>query len=336
MKLANLHESPSRELAVGHIKGVWHDLGREVGTRTVGLRRIEVAAGHFSTPAHEHGADEEIFFALSGSGLLWQDGKTYEVRVGDCVVHRPLRGAHTLRAGDGGLDVLVFGQRLDPRLTALPRIGVAWSFPRWVELADGDPPFAREAAAGPPECPPPLAERPRNVVALADAPTAFGGAARLLGQAAGARATGLKHVTLPPGGQGAPAHCHSEEEELFVVLDGGGTLQLWPRGGSSEGLNRFGRHSLCRSRVTRAFGASPRFGQHPRIGQHPLRKGDVISRPAATGVAHALRAGEQGLTYLAYGTCEPGDLCFYPETGRVSLRGLGIALRSPEIEPLPE
>jgi uncharacterized cupin superfamily protein len=336
VKLANLHESPSRELAVGHIKGVWRDLGREVGTRTVGLRRIEVAAGHFSTPAHEHGADEEIFFALSGSGLLWQDGKTYEVRGGDCVVHRPLRGAHTLRAGDGGLDVLVFGQRLDPRLTALPRIGVAWSFPRWVELADGDPPFAREAAAGPPECPPPLAERPRNVVALADAPTAFGGAARLLGQAAGARATGLKHVTLPPGGQGAPAHCHSEEEELFVVLDGGGTLQLWPRGGSSEGLDRFGKHSLCRSRVTRAFGASPRFGQHPRIDQHPLRKGDVISRPAATGVAHALRAGEQGLTYLAYGTCEPGDLCFYPETGRVSLRGLGIALRSPEIEPLPE
>jgi uncharacterized cupin superfamily protein len=305
VKIANLHESPSRELAVGHIKGVWRDLGREVGTRTVGLRRIEVAAGHFSTPAHEHGADEEIFFALSGSGLLWQDGKTCEVRGGDCVVHRPLRGAHTLRAGDDGLDVLVFGQRLDPRLTALPRIGVAWSFPRWVELADGDPPFAREAAAGPPECPPPLAERPRNVVALADAPTAFGGAARLLGEAAGARATGLKHVTLPPGGQGAPAHCHSEEEELFVVLDGTGTLQLWPRGGSSEGLE-----------------------------EHPLRVGDVISRPAATGVPHALRAGKDGLTYLAYGTREPGDLCFYPETGRVSLRGLGIALRSPEIEPL--
>ncbi len=306
MKIANLQESPSRELAVGHIKGVWRDLGREVGTRTVGLRRIEIAAEHFSTPAHEHGADEEIFFALSGSGLLWQDGKTYEVRGGDCIVHRPLRGAHTLRAAEGGLDVLVFGQRLDPRLTALPRIGVAWSFPRWVELADGEPPFAREAAAGPPECPPPLAERPRNVVALTDAPTAFGGAARLLGEAAGARATGLKHVTLPPGERGAPAHCHSEEEELFVVLDGGGTLQLWRRGGSSEGIE-----------------------------EHPLRAGDVISRPAATGVAHALRAGEQGLTYLAYGTREPGDLCFYPETGRVSLRGLGIALRSPEIEPLP-
>jgi uncharacterized cupin superfamily protein len=304
--LPNLYESPSRELAFGHIRGVWRDLGREAGTRTVGLRRIEVAAGHFSTPAHDHGNDEEIFFVLSGGGLLWEEGKTCEVRAGDCIVHRPLRGAHTLRAGDEGLDVLVFGERRDSRLTALPRIGVAWSFPRWVELAGGDSPFAREAAAGPPECPPPAAERPRNVVALADAPTAFGGAARLLAEAAGARATGLKHIALPAGRRGAPPHCHSEEEEIFVVLDGGGTLQLWPRGGDP---------------------ANPE--------EQPLRAGDVVSRLAATGVAHALRAGEQGLVFLAYGTRAPGDMCFYPETGRVSLRGLGIALSSPEIEPLP-
>ena len=67
-----------------------------------------------------------------------------------------------------------------------------------------------------------------------------------------------------------------------------------------------------------------------------MRPGDVVSRPAATGVAHAIRPGEQGLTYLAYGTREANDMCFYPQSGRVSLRGLGIALRSPEIEHLPE
>jgi uncharacterized cupin superfamily protein len=70
--------------------------------------------------------------------------------------------------------------------------------------------------------------------------------------------------------------------------------------------------------------------------EHALKAGDVISRPAATGVAHALRPGAQGLTYLAYGTRESSDMCFYPESGRVSLRGLGIALKSPEIEHLPE
>ncbi len=304
MKLANLHESPARELEVGHIKGVWRDLGREAGSRTVGLRRIEVAEGYFSTPAHEHGADEEIFFVLGGEGLLWQSGETYAVGLGDCIVHRPKRGAHTLRGGAGGLDVLVFGQRRDPALTALPRAGVAWSFPRWVELGDGDSPFAREAAAGAPECPQLSAERPSNVVALADVPAIFDARARRAGKAAGAVATGLNHVVLSAEQHGAPAHCHSLEEELFVVLDGSGVLELWAGG-----------------------------GQTPE--EHELRSGDVVSRPAGTGIAHVLRPGAQGITFLAYGTSESNDMCFYPHTGRVSLRGLGIALRSAEIDYLP-
>lgn len=303
--LPNLYEGQPGEFAVGHIKGVWRDLGREAGTRTVGLRRIEIAEEHFSTPAHEHGGDEEIFFVLGGEGLLWQDGKTYAVGTDDCIVNRPKRGAHTLRGGTGGLDVLVFGQRCDPALTALPRAGIAWSFPRWVELGEGDSPFAREAAAGPPECPPPEAERPRNVVALQDVEAIFDGRARRVGKAAGATATGLNHVVLPAGGQGAPAHCHSLEEELFVVLGGSGILELWGRGAEKS-------------------------------EEHPLSPGDVVARPAGTGVAHALRPGEQGITYLAYGTRESGDMCFYPQSGRVSLRGLGIALRSPEIDYLPE
>src|ERR1700730_5150041 len=101
MTIANLYESPSRELAVGHIKGVWRDLGRAAGTRTVGLRRIEIEEGAFSQPPPEHGAEEEIFFVLGGEGLLWQDGKTYPVRDGDFIVHRPKSGPHTLRAGAG-------------------------------------------------------------------------------------------------------------------------------------------------------------------------------------------------------------------------------------------
>jgi uncharacterized cupin superfamily protein len=289
---------------VGHIKGMWRDPAREAKSQTVGLRRIEIADGYFSTPAHEHGTDEEIFFVLDGEGLLWLDGKTFGVRAGDCMVHRPRRGAHTLRAGEHGLDVLVFGPRGEAALTALPRAGVAWSIPRWVELGAGDSPFAREAAAGPPDCPPAEAERPRGVVALADVAATREGRVRGMGKAAGALATGLNHVVLGAGEHGAPAHCHSREEEIFVVLEGSGTLELWDRG--AEGPE-----------------------------EHPLRAGDVISRPAGTGVSHALRAGEQGLSYLAYGTRDTSDMCFYPGSGRVALRGLGIALRSPEIEHLP-
>jgi uncharacterized cupin superfamily protein len=302
MRRGNLHTGTRMgERSVGHIGGVWHELGGEAGTRAIGLRRIEITPGCFSTPAHEHGKEEEIFFVLGGEGVLWQEGETFRVAAGDCIAHRPGRGAHTLRAGDGGLDVLAFGQRLDAALTALPRAGVAWSGARWVGLGDGDGPFAREAAVGAPDCPEPSVERPANVISLQEAPEAFGGRMRALGRAAGARATGLNHVTLRAGETGAPAHCHSLEEELFVVLEGGGELELWQRGERE---------------------------------QHALEVGDVVARAPGSGVAHALRAGGDGLRYLAYGTREPGDMCFYPESGRVSLRGLGIALRSPEIDYL--
>jgi uncharacterized cupin superfamily protein len=304
VRIGNLEDSPAGEFVFGHIKGMWRDFGREIGTRGVGMRRIEVAPDHFSTPAHDHGADEEIFYVLGGEGLLWQDGQTYHVRAEDCIVHRPKRGAHTLRAGSEGLDVIVFGQRLDPSLTALPRAGVAWSFPRWVELGGGDSPFAQEAAAGPPECPEPQSERPRNVVALSEVTPILDGRARRIGMAAGATATGLNHVVLSPGIEGAPAHCHSQEEEVFVVLDGDGVLELWAPGEKVP-------------------------------SEHPLRAGDVCSRVPGSGIAHSLRPGAGGVTYLAYGTREPGDMCFYPHSGRVSLRGLGIALRSPEIDYLP-
>ncbi|HEY1457423.1 MAG TPA: cupin domain-containing protein [Solirubrobacteraceae bacterium] len=304
MQIANFRSGPSRDVAVGHLEGIWRDLGRLIDTHTVGLRRIEIAAGHFSTPAHEHGGDEEIFFVLDGEGLLWQEGETHAIERGDCIVHRPRSGAHTLRAGEGGLDVLVFGQRVDATLTALPRAGIAWSFPRWVELPGADHPFAREAAAGAPECPQPSAQRPEHIVALSDLPTAFEGRSRSPGAAAGARSTGLNHVALAAGESGAPPHCHSREEEIFVVLEGAGAVELYPRG-----------------------------SREPERRQ--LHSSDVFSRPAGSGVAHALRAGEDGLTYLAYGTRDPSDMCFYPLSGKVSLRGLGIALSSPQIEYLP-
>jgi len=304
MGVANVYETPGAERSVGHISGLWRELGRAAGTRAIGLRRIEVAPGHFSTPAHEHGAGEEIFFVLAGDGLLWQNGDTFAVGAEDCIVHRPGRGVHTLRAGASGLDVLAFGQRLDAALTVLPRAGVAWSGARFVELGDGDGPFAREAAAGPPDCPAPSTPRPANLIAAGDVEATLGGRLRALGRAAGARASGLNLVALAAGESGAPAHCHSAEEELFVVLDGGGELELWDRGADVPAA-------------------------------HPIARGDVISRLPASGVAHALRPGPDGLRYLAYGTREPHDMCFYPQSGRVSLRGLGIALRAPDIEVLP-
>ena len=49
-------------------------------------------------------------------------------------------------------------------------------------------------------------------------------------------------------------------------------------------------------------------------------------RPAPR-ISHSFRAGDGGLTYLAYGTREPNDMCYYPRSNKVFFRGLGVIAR---------
>jgi uncharacterized cupin superfamily protein len=290
----------------GHIAGSWRDLGEAAGSVAVGAQRIQVDPGMWSTPLHLEGSEEEIFFVLGGSGhaFLWRgddDTGSHAVGPGDCLVHLALEEAHTLRAGPDGLDVIVFGMRsYADSATYLPRAGVAWLGATWVEAgAEENHPWTREAAAGPPDVPE-RDERPPTIVRLEEVePYAFGEGSveaprRDLGTAAGSLRTGLKHMTVAPGKLAAPPHVHSLEEELFVVLDGEGALLL--------------------------------DGE-----EHPVHAGSIVSRPAGTGVAHTFRAGAVPLTLLAYGTREPGDVAYYPRSGKISFRGLGVIGR---IEPL--
>ncbi len=285
--------------------GAWSGLATAARSVAVGMNRIELAPDEVSTPAHAHLGDEEIFFVLAGSGLSWQDGHTYEIRAGDCLVHRARGAAHTLRGGADGLVVLAYGPRTPTPGTYLPKVGAYWlrAPDLWLEPSPGENPFDRDpslewAAPSP---------RPGSVRNLDELEGEFGGAVKHLAREAGARQSGLNWVALAPDDEGAPPHCHSAEEELFVILDGEGVLELW---------------------------APPRPGDpHQTEPQetHPLRRGHVISRPAGTRVAHSLRAGAGGLTYLAYGTREPNDMCYYPRSNKVFLRGLGLIAR---IEPL--
>ncbi|MFL5963249.1 MAG: cupin domain-containing protein [Gaiellaceae bacterium] len=77
----------------------WQRLGHAAGTKTVGLNRVRVAPGKLPTPPHLHGASEELYYILGGSGLAWQDSAVHEIRPGDCVIHRANELAHTLIAG---------------------------------------------------------------------------------------------------------------------------------------------------------------------------------------------------------------------------------------------
>lgn len=294
----------------GHIAGTWQSLtGRT--SQTVGVKRIQVDPGMWSTPLHLEGSEEEIFYVVAGSGVSVQseDEKTeaYEVGVGDCLVHLALEHAHTLQAGPEGLDVLAFGQRHYAANTLLPNAGVSWLGPTWVLAgADEDHPWTREAAVGPP----PVGElslRPDRIVNVADVPlrrswrkATVASDWRDLGQAAGSLRTGMRHVTVFPGMLHAPPHCHSAEEEIFVALEGSGELELTP---------------------------TPAADDDAEPSSHPVTAGTTVARPAGTRIAHAFRAGPTGLTLLAYGTRDPNDIAYYPRSGKAFFRGIGLIMQ---------
>ena len=87
-----------------------------------------------------------------------------------------------------------------------------------------------------------------------------------------------------------PPHVHSAEEEIFVILEGSGTLQLYPslRSDSDE------------------------------LEEFPIRAG-LHHCPARR---HAACPRDQGrrrrLTVLAYGTGDPNDIVHYPRSGKIS------------------
>ena len=88
-----------------------------------GATRIELAPGEQPTPPHIHGDAEEIFYVIGGSGLTLLDEDAYEIRADDCIVYKSSHEAHTIRAGDDGLDVIAFGAREYLPTGELPRGG---------------------------------------------------------------------------------------------------------------------------------------------------------------------------------------------------------------------
>lgn len=280
----------------GTIEFEGYDLGEAAGTLAVGVTRARVRPGRQSSPVHVEVAEEEIFFVLDGSGLSWQDGETFEVRAGDCIVHRVGEEAHTLIGGPDGLDVLAFGERSTPPITWLPRPRVVRAGIS-LEVPPIDP-WALEAAQGELELPAPSSRR-ANIVNLYDVEAESGW--RNLGRAAGSVRTGLKHVVVPAGELHCPPHCHAGEEEIFVVLAGEGLLELTPVPDATEG------------------GAIAET--------HDVRAGHIVSRRPGTGMAHAFRGGEGGMTLLAYGQKIRNEIIYYPRSNKIYFRGVGVMAR---------
>jgi uncharacterized cupin superfamily protein len=286
----------------GTIGSTWTQLARAAGSDRINMNRIRIASGRRSTPLHSE-SDEEIFFVLSGSGLSWQreggEDATFQIGAGDCLVHLAGREAHTLVAGEGGLDVLAFGVGPHPALAYFPRLDVIRVGPAIVDV-DGRHQWDLEGALQEPDLPTP-GPRPSRIVNTEEVePEQWGRGdvsveIRDLGVAAGSNRTGINYNRIAPGKLSAPPHCHSVEEELFVILEGEGVCIL-------------------------------------RDEEYPVRQGHVVARPASSRVPHAFRGGEVGLAMLAYGTRDPNDICYYPRSDKIYFRGVGLMTRVPRLD----
>jgi uncharacterized cupin superfamily protein len=293
--------------AKGEMDALWQRLGPPAGTKDVGVNRVRVAPGKLPTPPHSHGASEEIYFVLGGSGLAWQDDEVHEIHPRDCIIQRANELEHTLIAGPDGLDYLVFGTNHPTEFGWLPRSGAVRLGWPWVEGRTDDP-WEIEAKQ------PPLAygdpaPRPGNIVNVDEVELEQWrdkGETAPLATRERSELAGFHWERLNPGKTGAIPHCHSEEEEIFVILDGSATLHLWP------------------SPLRAERGAEKE--------EHELRPGHIVARPPGSGVSHWFQAGDDGVTMLIYGTRKPNDMCWYPRSKKISWRGLGVMGRIEALE----
>lgn len=106
-----------------------------------------------------------------------------------------------------------------------------------------------------------------------------------LGRGTAARKLGASFDVLAPGKRGCPYHLHHAQEEMFVVLEGHGSLRV-----AGEML--------------------------------PLRTGDVVFIPPGPDYPHQIvNTSEAPLKYLSISTMETPEICEYPDSGKFMATG---------------
>lgn len=99
----------------------------------------------------------------------------------------------------------------------------------------------------------------------------------------GARYLGARLTEVPPGKSAWPFHCHHANDEIFIILEGSGTL----RHGETE---------------------------------WSVSVGDVVVCPAGgPETAHQLKAGDTALRYIAISSMREPDVAEYPDSSKVAV-----------------
>jgi uncharacterized cupin superfamily protein len=117
-----------------------------------------------------------------------------------------------------------------------------------------------------------------------------------LSEGTAARKLGAGVDVLAPGKRSCPYHLHHAQEEMFVILEGHGTLRV-----AGEEV--------------------------------PVRAGDVVFIPPGPEYPHQfINTSDAPMRYLSISTQERPELCEYPDSGKVAgyVRGLRILQRPGE------
>ena len=69
-----------------------------------------------------------------------------------------------------------------------------------------------------------------------------------------------------------------------------------------------------------------------REDEHQVRAGNVVARPPARASPTPSAPASAGSRYLAYGTREPNDIAYYPRSGKVYFRGIGLMTRLEQLD----
>jgi uncharacterized cupin superfamily protein len=123
----------------GNIKARMADIGRNVGSKSIGLTIQTVAPGCRSSRRHRHVFQEELLIVMAGLGTLLHNDERIAVAPGDCFCYRPDDpDLHTFE-NTGGADIVVwaFGNRFAHEVCLYPDEGVAF-----VEGLGADVPLA--------------------------------------------------------------------------------------------------------------------------------------------------------------------------------------------------
>ena len=106
-----------------------------------------------------------------------------------------------------------------------------------------------------------------------------------LARGTAARKLGASVDILAPGKRACPYHLHHAQEEMFIILEGNGTLRV-----AGEML--------------------------------PVRSGDVIFIPPGPEYPHQIiNTSAAPLKYLSISTMEAPEICVYPDSGKYLAEG---------------